>query len=138
MPLYLIRLELARDKAHPDGSHLHGYELYAPLDAAGHLDITGWRKASASCTLRRFWGGEADQYGQLIHTADGVWAFSYDPATDDDDEPVFRLDHHVFRLGEYVTVSGPEHGTHTFRVAAMHPVVKPETPAGNLGVPHGL
>jgi hypothetical protein len=33
-----IRLELARDHEHPEGSHAIGYEFAAPLDANGKID----------------------------------------------------------------------------------------------------
>ena len=33
-----IRLELARDHDHPEGSNRIGYEFGAPLDAAGRID----------------------------------------------------------------------------------------------------
>ena len=33
-----IRMELAREKGHPDGARNHGYSFVAPLDSAGRLD----------------------------------------------------------------------------------------------------
>lgn len=136
MPLYLIRLELARDKTHPEGSRLHGYEFYAPLDKNGQFDAAEWHQLADSCTLRRFWDGEDDSYGNLI-LADGGWAFSYIPDEDSDDEPVFRLDRHVIKLGEYITVSGPDHRQHTFRVVSVAPVTAAR-PKFSKGVSHGL
>ena len=38
MTLKKIRLELARDREHPEGSSRHGYEFVGPLDKEGHLD----------------------------------------------------------------------------------------------------
>ncbi len=35
MTLKKIRLELARDREHPEGSNRHGYEFVGPLDARG-------------------------------------------------------------------------------------------------------
>lgn len=142
MALYLIRLELARDKTHPEGSRLHGYEFYAPLDARGHFDAAEWRRLSESCTLRRFWDGEDERYGHLI-LADGSasntlsWAFSYIPDDDEDDEPVFRLDRHTIKLGEYLTVNGPDGHQHTFRVVGLAPVLATR-PQSSKGVSHGV
>lgn len=119
MTLHLIRLELAREKSHPAGSSLHGYEFVAPLDDEGHLDRQGWIDQRKNCTTRRFWQGEQDQTGELVHTRGGSWAFSYDPSTTDDDEAIFRLDRHVLRPGEYVSVIEPNREQHTFRVASV-------------------
>jgi len=137
MPLYLIRLELARDKIHPEGSRLHGYEYYAPLDDRGHFDAAQWHLLSETCTLRRFWDGADDSYGHLILADNKDWAFSYIPDDDSDDEPVFRLDRHTIRLGEYLTVTGPDRQQHTFRVAGLAPVPAPR-PQSREGVSHGL
>lgn len=52
------------------------------------------------CSVRRFWGGDEEERGQLIHTAGRRWAFSSVPGDDADDEPNFRLEKHAFRPGE--------------------------------------
>jgi hypothetical protein len=119
MTLYSIRLELARETAFPEGSSERGYNFIAPLDENGHLDAAAWRIEGKHCLLHRFWHGESDQFGRLIHTRGGHWAFSYDPSTDEDDEAIFRLDRHILRKGEYITVS--EHGgiPHTFRIVSI-------------------
>lgn len=119
MSLFRIRLELAREKDHPEGSPQHAYEIVAPLKADGHLDAAEWKAQRASCTARRFWAGEADQHGELIHTRGGHWALSYDPTTDEDDESLFRMDSHLIRKGEYLSLSGPGGQRHTFRIAAV-------------------
>ena len=89
MSLKKIRLELARTPGFPEGSGRHGYEFTAPLDAKGNLDAAGWAKAKEACSVLRFWDGEPDEHGALIHRRDGKWAFSNAPG-DDDDEPVTR------------------------------------------------
>jgi len=119
MSLFRIRLELAREKDHPEGSTQHGYEIVAPLKADGHLDAAEWKSRRDICTTRRFWSGEADQHGELVHTRGGQWALSYDPGTDEDDESLFRMDNHLIRKGEYVSLSGPAGQRHTFRIAAI-------------------
>jgi hypothetical protein len=77
MSLKKIRLELARDKEHPEGSNRHGYEFVGPLDETGHL----------------------------VRKPGGHWAFHYDINGDaDDDEGGYRLGNHKFALGEYVSI----------------------------------
>lgn len=115
MSLKRIRLELARTPEYPEGSNLHGYEFVAPLDAGGHLVGADWPKAKNACTVRRFWAGDGDEHGMLIHRRDGKWAFSY-AAGDDDDEPIFRFDKHVFLQGEYVSVTEHDGVTRPFKV----------------------
>ena len=115
MALKQIRLELARTKEHPTGSAKHGYEFVAPLDAEGHLDMAEWKDVGQACIVHRFWGEEEDETGQLVHHGTG-WAFSYEPG-EDDDEPIFRFDKHVFAQGEYVSVTEHDGVTRPFRVA---------------------
>lgn len=119
MSLSFIRLELAREKDHPAGSGRHGYEIIAPLDAEGRLDRKEWEGNRGRCTVRRFWDGEPDQHGELIHTKGGHWALSYDPKTDLDDEPIYRLDRHVMLPGEYISISEPNQQQHTFRISVV-------------------
>lgn len=119
MRLSLIRLELAREKDYPNGSPLHGYEITAPLDESGHLDSVEWRKCRPHCTVRRFWDGEDDRHGELVHTARGRWAISYDPNTDLDDEPIFQLDRHLLTMGNYVSIAEPGNTQHTYRVTSV-------------------
>lgn len=120
MKLKRIRLELARNPGFPDGSAGHGYEFFAPLTADGHIDSEAWRGAGvrARCRVRRFWAGEADQEGELIHTRRREWAFSYAPG-DDDDEAFAKLDRHLVKEGEYLTIREPDGRSFTFRVVAV-------------------
>lgn len=118
MALKKIRLELARTPEFPEGSRMHGYEFTAPLDAKGHLDAKGWTNARTDCTVRRFWSNQDDEHGRLIHRPDGSWAFSYAPG-EDDDEPIFKFDKHVFVPGEYVTVTEHDGVARPFRVAEV-------------------
>ncbi len=113
-----IRLELARGAGHPDGSADHGYELAAPLTADGRLDLDAWPAVRDACRVRRFWGAEPERFGHLRHTRHRAWAFSYVPG-EDDDEPLYRLDHHRLVPGDYVTVSEPGGEAHTFKVVSV-------------------
>ena len=85
MPLMNLRLEMARSEEFPQGSSLHGYEFVAPLDSEGKLDAALWRKERDLCTVRRFWAGEDDELGHLIHTQGRQWVFHYDLEGDPND-----------------------------------------------------
>jgi hypothetical protein len=123
--LRLVRLELARSPGFPDGSNRHGYEFVAPLDGNRYIDLAHWRRLSNQCTVHRFWGQE-DQYGWLVHKPGGdehaFWAFDYDEASSDDDEPGYRFGAHAFVPGEYVTVLGHDREQHTFRIVSVAPL----------------
>jgi hypothetical protein len=110
------------DPDFPDGSAGHGYEFVAPLDAKGRLDSSAWPQAKAICTVRRFWNGTPDEHGVLIHGKDGRWSFSYAPG-DDDDEPIFKFDKHLFTVGEYVTVTEHDAVARPFRIVEVAPAI---------------
>jgi hypothetical protein len=101
-----IRLNLARSKDFPSGSERHGYEFVAPLDADGHIDTELWRRYREHCGVRRFWEGEDDEFGRLVHKPGGAeharWVFDYDETAEEDDEAGYRFGDHAFRNGEYV------------------------------------
>jgi hypothetical protein len=118
MALNIIRLELARGAVNPVGDAAHGYEFYAPLTADGRLDMELFRHDAQLCTVRHFRPDADDERGQLIRTKAGGWAFSY-AVGDEDDEPIYRLSTHVFRPGEYVTITEHDHTARTFRVASV-------------------
>ena len=119
-----IRLELARSKTFPNGSNRHGYELVAPLDGDGHIDLKLWQSHRGDCRVRRFWPGEDDQVGLLVHKPGGAehaqWVFDYDPKRSDDDETGYRFGAHKFALGEYVSVRDGDE-VHTYQVASVQP-----------------
>ena len=118
MTLYSVRLELARTKEFPEGSALHGYEFVAPLDARGHLSVEEWRRSKTTCLVRRFNNGEADQNGRLAHVGKG-WHFDYEARKSDDDEPLFKLDRHLIRQGEYLSVTEHDGVTRPFRIVSV-------------------
>ena len=124
MNLKKIRLELARTPEFPAGSHLHGYEFVAPLDAAGHIDAEGWKAARERCRVHRFWDGEDDLTGHLIHRPGGSWAFHYDikAAAGSDDEAGYRFANHSFRPGDYVSIREADDELVTFVVRAVSDV----------------
>ncbi len=120
-----IRLNLARSKEFPTGSSQHGYEFVAPLDANGHIDPELWRKQREHCRVHRFWAGEDDEIGRLVHKPGGPehgrWIFDYDETAEFDDEAGYRFGTHVFRLGEYVSIRDEDGEMHTFQVASVEP-----------------
>ena len=115
MKLKKIRLELARCPEYPNGSDEFGYEIDAPLTKDGHIDQAAWKSVKNRCAVRRFGKYDDDEHGLLIHTIRG-WLFDYDPAEEDDDEPLFRLDNHLFNEGEYVTVTEHDGQERAFQV----------------------
>jgi hypothetical protein len=121
MAMKLIRLELARTKEFPAGDPNHGYEVRAPLTDDGRLDLGAFKSEAQLCTVRHFRPGADDEHGELIRTKGGEWAFSYEVG-DADDEAIFRLATHVFKEGEYVTIT--EHGgeAQVFRVSTVRNV----------------
>jgi hypothetical protein len=121
-----IKLTLARSKNHPNGSTECGYDLVAPLDDSGHIDLATWKTHRGACTVRRFLEGQDDKMGLLVHKAGGVehshWVFDYDVADEDDDEPGFLFGSHTFVPGEYVSVRGTDGAMHTFAVSSVNPL----------------
>lgn len=105
-----ILLTLARSREFPDGSSRHGYDFIAPLDPEGHIDPILWKKCRDYCRVRRFWVGEDDEVGRLVHKPGGAEharrVFEYDPGRDDDDEVGYKLGEHAFLPGDYVSIGG--------------------------------
>ena len=118
-----IVLHLARGPGFPAGSTAHGYDIVAPLQADGHLDAKVWKEKRSLCRVRRFWNGEPDQVGTLVHRPGGRgganWRIDYDASREDDDESGFRLDAHRFCENEYVSIRDRSGDTHTFKVASV-------------------
>jgi len=121
-----IRLNLARSKEFPNGSDRHGYEFVAPLDANGHIDVALWRAQREHCGVRRFWDGEDDEIGRLVHKPGGGeharWVFDYDATAEEDDEAGYRFGSHAFVPGEYVSIRDEDGDMHTFQVISVQPV----------------
>jgi hypothetical protein len=111
-----IRLELARTPDFPEGSPAHAYLLRLPLDQNGMVDADAYRAERGKATVQRAWPGEAVRRGAIIHKRSG-WAFSYE-AGDADDEGIFHLENHPFRVGEYVTVTEPDGERLPYRIVS--------------------
>jgi hypothetical protein len=99
--------------------------LSPPLDANGRIDPDLWRRYREHCGVRRYWEGENDEFGRLVHRPGSAqpacWLFDYDETTQDDDEAGYRFGDHVFRNGEYVSIRGEDGEMHTFRVVSVEP-----------------
>jgi hypothetical protein len=123
-----IRLALARSKEFPNGSARHGYDLVAPLDKDGHIDFELWRKHRDACRVRRFWEGEDDAVGHLVHRPGGAeharWTFKYGPGGAENEEAGFRFGMHAFAPGEYVSIKDDDGELHTFVVTSVEAVEK--------------
>ncbi len=122
--LHRVTLTLARCPEHPEGSAGRGYEIVAPLGPDGHLDAELWHEVRDRCRVRRFWTGEPDRRGRLVHRAGGeggaTWLIDYEDWTNEDDEPGYRLGTHAFVEGEYVSIrEAGDKEYHTFRVARV-------------------
>jgi hypothetical protein len=113
-----IRLELARERGHPEGSRRHGYTFVAPLDAGDRIDAETWKHYREVCRVVRFRPGEEDEIGHLVRKPGGTWAFHYDVQGDDDDEAGYRFSDERFVIGEYVSVREDD-GMHTFAVTSV-------------------
>lgn len=119
MTLKRVRLELARDHDFPNGSRERGYDFIAPLDDEGHLVAAAWRQLRDKCRVRRFWAGQPDEVGRLVHRPGGTWVFDYDPKSSGDDEPGFKFDRHRFVPGEYVSITEHDRLQRTFFIKAV-------------------
>jgi hypothetical protein len=120
--LQRVTLTLSRCPEHPDGSGGRGYEFVAPLGPDGRLDAALWRETRDHCRVRRFWIGERDRHGRLVHRAGGdggaTWLIDYADWTNEDDEPGYHLGTHAFVEGEYVSIrDAGDEAYRTFRVA---------------------
>ena len=113
-----IRLELAREPAHPAGDPAYGYTLFAPLDNTSKLDADTWRAHRDLCRVTRFRPDGESEIGHLMHKAGGQWRFHYDIEGPQDDESGFRLGNEAFTPGEYVSIKS-EDGMHTYRVVSV-------------------
>ena len=112
-----IRLELAREPSHPEGSRQHGYRLIAPLDAEGHIDAQLWKLHRDACRVVRFRPDEDDEIGHLVHRGTH-WILHYDIKGIDSDESGYRFSDERFVVGEYVSIHESE-GLRTFQVTSV-------------------
>lgn len=118
MPWCKVHLELARTRELPEGSRTRGYELIVPIDESGHIDEESWRADRTRATVRRFWEGEEDEHGLLMRSRNHKWAISYKPG-DEDDTPLYHLENHLFRDGEYLSITEQDGETLPFKITGI-------------------
>jgi len=116
-----IRLELGRMEGFPQGSSIRGYVFTAPLTDAGHIDALAWKSARQDCKVMRYWADEPVQHGLLRHVGQG-WRFDYEARRSDDDEPFFKLDRHVIKPGNYVSVTEQDRVQRPFKIVSVVPI----------------
>lgn len=124
MRLHRVRLELARCREFPEGSTLRGYEFVVPLRDDGTLDVPACEDQPQRCRIRRFWPGEDDEAGHLVHQGDHRWVIRLDgagggAAEEAEEEPIFRLDSHRIVEGQYLTIREHEEVDRTFRIVSI-------------------
>ena len=134
MRLYRVRLELARCRDFPDGSAERGYELTLPLHGDGALDVPACESRPDGCRVQRFWPGEGEEAGHLVHRGDHRWSIRFEDGdgkaepepepespddVDDDEEPIFQLDRHRIVNGQYLTIRERDAVERTFRVVRI-------------------
>lgn len=113
-----IRLELAREAGHPVGDPTEGYDIVAPLDADGRLDGDALRAEPERGHVRSFSQGQTSGTGRLRHGPGGSWTLDLDGG-DAGDALGFRFDDERFVAGEYVSLTLPSGGQHTYVVARV-------------------
>ncbi len=110
MSLKRIILRLARNPGFPNGDDRQGYTLFAPLAADGQLDAEAWKQNREGCRVFRFHNDPAEMADGWLRKRGQSWYFHYDEEEEGEDESGFKLGSHIFREGEYVTISS--HGSH--------------------------
>lgn len=123
MTWHMIRLDLARSPAHPDGSQEHCYLLRLPLDEGGLIDATALAADPERATVLRSRPDEADCKGFVGRGANG-WVISYQPG-EGEDEAFFRLESHPLRAGDYLTISDQAGEAQCFEVAFARVLAEP-------------
>ena len=124
MALSSIILRLARNPGadHPDADAHDGYTLTAPLTDDGHLDEAEFARCAAQCSVWRFQPGADDRIGRLVRRGSG-WAIHYGPDVEvEPDEALYRLRHHRFILGGYVSITDGQGDLLTYRVTEVAPL----------------
>jgi hypothetical protein len=113
-----IRIELAREPGHPEGSTDVAYVIVVPLDADDRIDAKLWREHRDACRVARLRPDQPDGHGHLVHRTGGGWAFHYEAGAHVSDEVGFHFTDERFVPGEYLSLN--EGGKmHTYRVVSV-------------------
>jgi hypothetical protein len=116
-----IRLERARDHAHPAGDDKTAYVMIAPLDSDSRIDAEIYRGHKEACRVVRKRPTSDDSLGHLIHGARGRWRFHYDIAGSTPDETGSHFDDERFEPGEYVSIHEAD-GPNIYRIVSVLPL----------------
>jgi hypothetical protein len=96
--------------------------MNSSLHADGHIDTGLWRRYREHCGVRRFWEGEDDEFGRLVHKPGGAEHASITTRQRRRTTRTgYRFGDHAFRNGEYVSIRGEDGEMHTFRVVSVEP-----------------
>lgn len=113
-----VRLELAREPGHPEGSARDGYILVLPLDAQSRIDVEAWKEHRNLCRIVRFREDQEDEIGGLQRKQGGGWALHYYSPSNAAEEKILHLENDQFVIGGYVAIREDD-GLHTFQVASV-------------------
>jgi hypothetical protein len=113
-----VRLRLAREPHHPQGSQEHGYDLVMPLDKSGYIDGEMWKAHRALCRVVHYRAGEEHDLGHMVRMPGGQWKFHYDIKGDENDSQGYHFADEKFVVGEYISVVEDD-GPHTYRVVTV-------------------
>ena len=116
-----VRLRLAREPQHPQGSQQNGYDLVLPLDEAGRIDANRWKSHRDLCRVVHYRSGEEHDIGHLVRQPGGQWMFHYDVKGDEEDPRGYHFSDERFVVGEYISVRERD-GQHTYRVMTVEPL----------------
>lgn len=113
-----VRLRLAREAGHPQGSSDQGYDLVLPLTETGGIDSLMWKAHRDLCRVVHYRSGQEHDLGHLVRGPGGQWKFCYDIKGDEEDPRGFHFSDERFVVGEYISVV-EENGSHTYRVVTV-------------------
>ncbi|MGE0008446.1 MAG: hypothetical protein AB7S92_23060 [Parvibaculaceae bacterium] len=113
-----VRLRLAREPDHPQGSQEHGYDLVVPLKENGRIDGELWKSHRDLCRVVHYRAGEEHDLGHMVRAPGGQWKFHYDIRGDEADPRGYRFADERFVVGEYISVTEGD-GPHTYRVVTI-------------------
>ena len=113
-----VRLRLAREHEHPQGSQEYGYDLVVPLSRDGRIDSRLWKTHRELCRVVHYRSDEEHDVGHMIRRPGGQWVFHFDIRGDDADAEGHNFTHERFVVGEYVSVI-EDGAPHTYRVITV-------------------
>ncbi len=113
-----VRLRLAREPGHPQGSQDNGYDIVIPLDRNGRIDAALWKTHRDLCRVVHYRSGEEHDIGHLVRQPGGQWKIRYDIQGDEEGAAGYNFADERFTVGEYVSIIEDD-GTHTYRVITV-------------------